>query len=135
MRVGYDFASVAPLPAAGIGASSGGFGYINDVQVATIGGPDPQTTSRLIIGAQLVFDRYLIGRIQAFAIYVNLSRSMLSTVFRQMAYCHVNPDWSAWGRKRRYYYAPAQAAGGAVGIYSKRGAVALPGGVRIEAVQ
>lgn len=31
---------------------------------------------------------------------------------RQMAYCDVNPEWSAWGRRRRYYYAPEQAATG-----------------------
>lgn len=51
---------------------------------------------------------------------------------RQMQYCDVNPDWSAWGRRRQWFYGP-QVAAGAVGVYGRRGAVALPGGVRIEA--
>ena len=43
------------------------------------------------------------------------SRTLLPAEMRlashQMSYCHVNPDWSAWGRRRRYYYAPSAAAG------------------------
>lgn len=71
----------------------------------------------------------------AFAIYARtLSPAEVWAVSRQMAYCDVNPDWSVWGRRRQWYYGP-QVAAGAVGIYGKRGAVALPGGVRIEAVQ
>lgn len=38
------------------------------------------------------------------------SASDMYQISRQMAYCHVNPDWSAWGRRRRYYYAPAALA-------------------------
>jgi len=55
---------------------------------------------------------YFIGTIQAFLV---VSRTLSVTeawaASRQMAYCHVNPDWNAWGRRRQYFYAPAQAAG------------------------
>lgn len=56
-------------------------------------------------------DFYLsIGYIQAFAIAsITLSPAHVAQYSRQMAYCHVNPDWSAWGRRRRYYYAPSAA--------------------------
>lgn len=40
-----------------------------------------------------------------------LSASEMWHASRQMAYCHVNPEWSAWGRRRRYYYAPSAAGG------------------------
>ena len=49
---------------------------------------------------------------------------------------HPGTRWDLYSQPRRYYYAPSAAvAAGSVGIYGKRGAVALPGGVRIEAVQ
>lgn len=54
------------------------------------------------------------GNIQAIAIYnTTLNAPQVWLASRQMAYCHVNPDWSAWGRRRRYYYAPAAAASAA----------------------
>lgn len=79
--------------------------------------------------------RFPAAKIQAICVFAGiLPAPLVWPVNQQMAYCNVNPDWSAWGRRRRYYYAPSAAAGN-VGIYGKRGAVALPGGVRIEAVQ
>ena len=47
-----------------------------------------------------------------------LSPAEVFSAARQMAYCHINPDWSAWGRRRRYYYAPSEAA--AATIYARR---------------
>lgn len=48
------------------------------------------------------------GKQAALVIYSRiLSAAEVWHASRQMAYCHVNPDWSAWGRRRRYY-APMQ---------------------------
>lgn len=33
------------------------------------------------------------------------------SVSRQMQYCDVNPEWSVWGRRRRWYYGPGVASG------------------------
>ena len=37
-----------------------------------------------------------------------LSSSEMWLASRQMAYCHVNPDWNAWARRRMYFYAPSE---------------------------
>jgi hypothetical protein len=60
-----------------------------------------------------------------------LNAAELWSASRQMQYCDVNPDWSAWGRRRRWYYGPQVAAAGRVGVYGARPTIALPGGVRI----
>lgn len=39
------------------------------------------------------------------AIYARtLSPAEVWSVSRQMAYCEINPDWSAWGRRRQWFY-------------------------------
>lgn len=43
---------------------------------------------------------------------VTFGASHMAQYSRQMEYCHVNPDWNAWGRRRRYYYAPSEVAAG-----------------------
>lgn len=54
---------------------------------------------------------HITGYIQAAVIYSRtLSAAEMWAVSRQMAYCDVNPDWSAWGRRRRWFYAAATAA-------------------------
>lgn len=63
-----------------------------------------------------------------------LSFAEVELASHQMNYCESNPAWNAWAPKRRYYYT-APTVAGAVGIYGKRAALRLPGGVRIEAVQ
>lgn len=51
------------------------------------------------------------GSIQALAIYNRtLSPAEVFAVSRQMAHVERNPDWSAWGRRRQWFYAPADAA-------------------------
>lgn len=68
-----------------------------------------------------------------------LSAAEVFYVSRQMAYCEKNPDWSAWGRRRRYYsFSPIfmeskavlPAVGGSYGSSSRpvavRGGVAAP---------
>lgn len=48
------------------------------------------------------------GFLRAIVIYNRvLSPTEVWSVSRQMAYCNVNPDWSAWGRRRKWFYAPA----------------------------
>lgn len=48
---------------------------------------------------------YMSGFVQSLAIYRRtLSAAEVWQVSRQMAYCDVNPDWSAWGRRRQWYY-------------------------------
>lgn len=103
--------------------------------------PDLQTLERMIcIGAEGInatgssVSRHFPGKIQAVAVCVRtFSPAEFWLASRQMAYCNSNPDWNAWARRRMYFYAPAPAAG-RVGIYGRRGAVALPGGVSIGTV-
>lgn len=42
--------------------------------------------------------------------YGLLSDAQVFSASQQMQYCDVNPDWSAWGRRRQWYYAPTGAA-------------------------
>lgn len=57
-------------------------------------------------------DGTFTGKIAALAICNRtLSPAEIWLASRQMAYCNVNPDWSAWGRRRQYFYAPSQMAG------------------------
>lgn len=54
---------------------------------------------------------FLGGTIRCFVITsITLPLSAMAQYSRQMAYCHVNPDWSAWARRRQYFYAPSAAA-------------------------
>lgn len=132
-----DFREVSAVRTGGVWAMAGGQGYYNG---AADGTPFSATATpgEIYIGdISGVYRRYQTAIYQTFAIFrVTLSLAHVAQYSRQMAYCHVNTDWSAWGRRRRYYYAPSVAvAAGTVGIYGRRGSVALPGGVRIEAVR
>lgn len=50
--------------------------------------------------------------IQSVAIYNRtLPPAEIFDVSQQMRYCDVNPDWSAWTPKHRWFYAPAEPAG------------------------
>lgn len=52
------------------------------------------------------------GYIQSLAVYARvLSKYEILSVSRQMQYCDVNPDWSAWGRRRQWFYLAATASG------------------------
>jgi hypothetical protein len=59
----------------------------------------------------------LAGNIQALAVYARtLSPAEVWTASRQMQYCDVNDEWSAWARRRQWYYGPqVVAAAGRVG--------------------
>lgn len=72
------------------------------------------TTQELYVGANQnggSANSYYVGRILAVVFHsATLSHAHCVALSQQMRYCHVNPDWSAWGRRRRYFYAPAPAA-------------------------
>ena len=56
--------------------------------------------------------QYFTGNIRSVLIVSGVvSTEAIALMSHQMAWCHANPDWSAWGRRRRYYYAPSAAAG------------------------
>jgi hypothetical protein len=67
--------------------------------------------------------------VQAVAIYSrSLSPAEVWRVTQQMKYCDINPDWSAWGRRREWYFMGAAAvSGGRVGIYGHRGSPRIRG--------
>lgn len=85
--------------------------YVNGVNTDTI----DAATGTLIppyIGARNVdntsVDEYANVDIQALAIYSRtLSAAEVFAVYRQMAYCERNPDWSVWSTPKlmpmRYY--------------------------------
>jgi hypothetical protein len=74
---------------------------------------------------------YWNGYIGACAFYGRaLSEAEIVSVSRQMLYCNANPDWSVWGVRRKWFYAPAEdAPTGSVKIYPGR---QLGGGVSIQ---
>lgn len=75
---------------------------------------------------------FLTGRIQAIAIYARtLSPAEVWHASRQMAYCDVNPDWSVWAPRRKWFPYVLATPAGRAGVYGARPTVALPGGVRI----
>lgn len=52
---------------------------------------------------------FLTGSIQCILLARRtLSPAEMWLASRQMAYCEQNPDWNAWARRRRYYYAPSE---------------------------
>lgn len=134
------YTSVTPGVSAGVLAISGQRGYRNGVaETGTIGSWSGTGNPIFLLARNSGSPgEYLPGSlVAALIVRRSLSATEVWQYSRQMAYCNVNPDWSAWGRRRRYYYAPSEAAAaaGTVGIYGRRGSVALPGGVRIEAVR
>lgn len=88
-------------------------GIVDGPEVAAGSG----TLSEIYVGANrkgAVAGDFLAGAIRCFVITsITLPLSAMAQYSRQMAYCNVNPDWNAWGRRRRYYYAPSEAASAA----------------------
>ena len=71
------------------------------------------TATKLLVGARYTtagaIGNYLDGWVTACAFYERaLSAAEILTTYRQMAYCHVNPDWSAWSRRRKWFYAAGE---------------------------
>lgn len=108
------------LGASGVHGIAGPTAYKNGVAMATIAAGTANLPYVVFLGCSNnsagdnpANKNYTFGMavtIQA-AILINrvLSPAEVWTATRQMAYCDVNPDWSVWSRKRRYYYAPSQA--------------------------
>lgn len=96
---------------AGNMAFSGATAYLNGIYDAAIPTGSYNNNNLIHIGSDST-GVFLTGTIRAIVFAsVVWSASQVAAYSRQMAYCHVNPDWSAWGRRRRYYYAPSAAAG------------------------
>lgn len=98
------------LPTGGVVGFAGTAGYIDGVNVGTLNSPGVYTTGRLLLGAATYYNDglayyFATASIQAALIAERtLSPAEVALTSRQMAYCHVNPDWSVWERRRRYYY-------------------------------
>lgn len=92
---------------------SGLTAYLNGRGDGTLAAGSPDSRYLLFIGAANVFTGalYLLrAKIQcAIYLYRNLASSEIDLIYRQMKYCEQNPDWNAWSRRRRYYYAPSAA--------------------------
>lgn len=102
----------APGLNAGVLGISDRTGYRNGVAEATIGALSLASSQAIYIGARHnggISDKYVAANIQAMAIYRVPIGPWMRQASQQMAWCHLNPDWSAWGCRRRYYYAPSAA--------------------------
>ena len=116
---GYSFAGVSQQGGAsvnsGVMAITPGQGFFNGLPDHTPFSPSwSGTAADIFIGTYngngTASNAFWTGAIGSCVIYAcKLSASAIWQYSRQMAYCHVNPDWSAWGRRRRYYYAPSAA--------------------------
>lgn len=94
-------------------AVAGPFAYKNGIQVSAIAAQAGAFYEIMVgaCGTPAGPQWFFSGNIRSVLIVSRvLSAAEVWQASRQMAYCHVNPDWSAWGRRRRYYYAPEQAA-------------------------
>lgn len=98
----------------GVLGVAGSSGYANGASVVSgLGAWTTANTRDIYLGALNNNDTaglFFPGAIQSFVVAAfPLSPAHVWQYSRQMAYCEVNPDWSAWGRRRQYFYAPAQA--------------------------
>ncbi len=122
----------------GVLAVSGKQGYVNGVADGGTIGVVVGTFGPIGIGAA----SNNMGLYANFASYNNLATAIYSRPLApaevwqaslQMKYCDQNEAWNVWARRRQYFIVPVEiAAGGAVGIYGRRGVLALPGGVSIK---
>lgn len=106
----YDYGTrqnEGPAVTSGIMAMAGPQPYLNGVAE-----PNPilgttATTHTLYLGANNnngTAAAFLAGNLYAVAIWSRaLSAAEVYLAYRQMAYCGVNPDWSAWGVRRRWF--------------------------------
>lgn len=94
----------------GVLGVAGTQGYRNGVAEGAAIGAQAGTFYQIRIGAGGTQNAgtivgHITGYIQAAVLYSRtLSAAEMWTVTRQMAYCNVNPDWSAWGRRRQWFY-------------------------------
>lgn len=93
----------------GVIAVAGQQGYANGLPVGSeISAWSGTNTRKFYIGCynESGTAKYPVnGNIQCIVIYERvLSPAEVWQASRQMAYCNVNPDWSAWGRRREWFY-------------------------------
>lgn len=95
-----------------IGLSGNKF-FLNGSLISTMGGADITTGGTLYIGQAGGGGYFFPGGVSAVVFYERpLSDAEMLIAHKQLMYCHVNSDWSVWGRRRRWwFYAPEQAAG------------------------
>lgn len=110
--------------------------YKNGLSVATLASATFSSSFGFYIGAAQISagtaSFFYGGNIQSVLITSRiLSPAEVWQASQQMKYCEVNPDWNAWGRRRKWFIVAAPSAG-AVGIYGARATIALPGGVSIR---
>lgn len=103
------FKSVSPCITTGVMAISNNKAYLNGILEAGDISTSPYSITYEIYvgclnngGSPAI---YRAANVQA-VVYYNraLSAAEMWTISRQMAYCDVNPDWSAWGRRRKWFY-------------------------------
>lgn len=104
---------VTPGLSSGVLGIAGAAGYRNGIFDATLSATETVSSATMDIGRRnnaTVPDLYYSGNIQAI-VFVSRTLSFAEAwlASRQMAYCEQNPDWNAWARRRRYYYAPQAA--------------------------
>lgn len=95
----------------GVFGVAGVTGYVNGIAVAGVTPTGPGAFIQIAIGSGNG-TRYCNVIIRAVAIYNRtLSNGEVWIVSQQMAYCQINPEWSAWGRRRQWYYVKAPVTG------------------------
>lgn len=114
--------------------------FIDGTYVGAISGGGSGGSGNFYLGAHYNVGSpagYAACNIQAAAIFdTELSDITIWNISRQMAYCDANPEWSAWGRRRRWFYAPAAATEynqAASGAGTPAGAVVKQTGKRVGA--
>jgi hypothetical protein len=91
--------------ASGVMGFSGSAAYLNGLTDGTISGLAISGTALAIgaVNSNGTILAFYLGSIQAVAIYNRtLSPAEMFAVSRQMAHVERNPDWSAWGRRRKW---------------------------------
>lgn len=80
-------------------------GYLNGVADGMAIGAGTTTAQNIAFNPAPASSPFT-GYVLAAAFYRRvLSPAEVLAISRQIAYCNVNPDWSAWGRQRQWFYA------------------------------
>jgi hypothetical protein len=113
--VGNTGLQLGPPRVEGVVGFSGLTGYVNGVNAGTLVSAATTNTRPFYIGAMNAAgspNYFFPGTISCLVVVARtLSAGEVWAVFRQMAYCDVNPDWSVWARRRQWYIPSAQVAG------------------------
>lgn len=99
---------ISPAMTNGILALSGRQGYRNGrIDGAPLVSAGNISGSELFIGCSANYGNFITANIQAiFICNCILSPAHMAQYSYQMAYCHINPNWSAWARRRMWFEVP-----------------------------